>query len=119
MIKSLVTLSIGILLSTSVFAHGELGRTMKQMKSALQQAYQAQTVDDMKVAMGDMSSLVKEAKRDEYEGKNPAQFYQGLQDLTTAIDGIKVSLNKGDLNDAKLKLNKIDALRKEYHKKTR
>lgn len=119
MIRAMTAFLIGMTMTASVWAHDDLEQTMKQMKSAFRDAAQAQSVDTMKAAVMDLSTLVAQAKNDEYDGKNLAAYHEGLQELSQALDTVKGDLDKGQLDQAKADLRKVDDLRKEYHKKTR
>ncbi|WPC75439.1 cytochrome b562 [Vibrio porteresiae] len=118
MIRAMTAFLIGMTMAASVWAD-DLEQTMKQMKSAFRDAAQAQSVDTMKAAVMDLSTLVAQAKHDEYDGKNLAAYHEGLQELSQALDTVKGDLDKGQLDQAKADLRKVDDLRKEYHKKTR
>lgn len=119
MIKLTSKLVISALICFSFLAHAELGQTMKQMKYALRDAIQATTVTDMKSAISDLSKWVDTAKTEKYEGDNQAAYDEGLTELSTALTTIQAQLDKDDLDGAKQSLKKVNALRKEYHQKTR
>ncbi|MCA2017375.1 cytochrome b562 [Vibrio tritonius] len=119
MIRAMTVFLIGITMASSVWAHGDLGDTMKQMKSAFRDAAQAKSVASMKAAVADLSTLVEQSKHHEYDGDDLTAYHKGLQELTQALDTVQSDLDNNQLEQAKNDLRKVDDLRREYHKKTR
>lgn len=119
MIRAMTVFFIGITMAASVWAHDDLGDTMKQMKSAFRDAAQAKSVESMKAAVMDLTTLVADAKHHEYAGDDLAAYHEGLHKLSEALDTVKSDLDNNQLEQAKNDLRKVDDLRREYHKKTR
>lgn len=65
--KKLLTIGLGLLLSTQLFAADfDLKATMKQMKQTFKQAAQAQTIEEMQQPIIDLNQLVEQAKQGDY-----------------------------------------------------
>ncbi len=116
--KKLLTLGLGLLLSTQLFAADfDLKATMKQMKQAFKQAAQAETIEDMQQPIIDLNELVEQAKLGDYPPEKKDIYLEGFNKLTVTLEKIESELQAGQLEAAKASLKNIDSLREEYHDK--
>ncbi|WP_165313726.1 cytochrome b562 [Vibrio ziniensis] len=116
--KKLLTLGLGLLLSTQLFAADfDLKATMKQMKQAFKQAAQAETIEDMQQPIIDLNELVEQAKLGDYPPEKKNIYLEGFNKLTVTLEKIESELQAGKLEEAKASLKNIDSLREEYHDK--
>ncbi len=116
--KKLVTLSVGLLLSTQLFAADfDLKAAMKEIKRNFKQAAQAQSVDEMQAPIQQLSELVEQAKLGDYPPEKQNIYLEGFNKLTVALDKIDSELDAGEFDAAKASLREVDSLREEYHDK--
>lgn len=117
--KALLVL-MGLGLSFNLFAaEVDLEAVMKEMKLAYRQASKADTVDEMQKAVDRMGQLVAKAQEGDYSPERDELYQEGYQKLTVSFDKIDSALAQGDLDLAKKELDKVNALKKEYHKKAK
>lgn len=116
--KKIMTISLGLLLSTQLFAADfDLKAVMKQMKQSFRQAAQAQTVEEMQPPVQQLSDLVEQAKLGDYAPEKQPIYLEGFNKLNVALDKVESELEAGEFEAAKSSLREVDRLREEYHDK--
>ncbi len=116
--KKVMTLGLGILLSTQLFAaEFDLKAAMKEMKVSFKQAAEAQTVEEMQVPVAKLDTLVEQAKLGSYPPEKQDVYLEGFNKLAETLDKIESELEAGELEAARTSLREVDSLRKEYHGK--
>jgi soluble cytochrome b562 len=118
--KKLVTIVLGLILSTHAFAEKvDLEAVMKEMKLSYKHADAAKTPEQMKKAIDELNLLVDKAKLGDYPTKRSTLYNEGFDKLTVALDKADKQASANDLEGAKATLKEVDGLRKEYHKKVK
>ena len=107
----------GLLVCTSVSAKEvDMEKTMKQMALSFKQAKDAQSVEQMTVAIASFEVQVQLAQQASFAPENAELYQKGLKELALEVDQTQLLLEKNDLVAAKQQLQKLDELRKQYHK---
>lgn len=105
-------------LSAQVYASDfDLKATMKQIKVEFNHAAQAEQINEMQVAVANLSQLVEQSKLGEYPPEKTELYTEGFNKLSLALDTVEAKLAEGDLAAAKIALKQVDTLREEYHDK--
>ncbi|WP_332401503.1 cytochrome b562 [Vibrio metschnikovii] len=117
-IKSSVWLTIGLLLSSQVWAADvDLRQVMRQMRAEFSQAASAQTVQEMQVPVTKLTELVNKAQQGQYPPRRHDVYQEGFTKLMAVLDRLSDELDSGQLDQAKLTLREVDQLRMEYHRR--
>ncbi|MDM7485206.1 MAG: cytochrome b562 [Vibrio metschnikovii] len=117
-IKSSVWLTIGLLLSSQVWAADvDLRQVMRQMRAEFSQAASAQTVQEMQVPVTKLTELVNKAQQGQYPPRRHDVYQEGFTKLIAVLDRLSDELDSGQLAQAKLTLREVDQLRMEYHRR--
>lgn len=117
-IKSSVCLTIGLLLSSQVWAADvDLRQVMRQMRAEFSQAASAQTVQEMQVPVTKLTELVNKAQQGQYPPRRHDVYQEGFTKLMAVLDQLRDELDSGQLAQAKLTLREVDQLRMEYHRR--
>ncbi len=117
--KALLMLA-GFGMSFNLFAaQVDLEYVMKEMRIAFREAANADTVEEMQLAVNKLDQLVVQAKQGKYSPKRDVVYQEGFDKLRLSFDVIDEALAKGDLVLAKQELKKDNSLKKEYHKKAK
>ncbi|EOZ5530289.1 MULTISPECIES: cytochrome b562 [Vibrio] len=117
-IKSSVWLTIGLLLSSQVWAADvDLRQVMRQMRAEFSQAASAQTVQEMQVPVTKLTELVNKAQQGQYPPRRHDVYQEGFTKLMAVLDQLSDELDSGQLAQAKLTLREVDQLRMEYHRR--
>lgn len=117
-IKSSVWLTIGLLLSSQVWAADvDLRQVMREMRAEFSQAARAQTVQEMQVPVTKLTELVNKAQQGQYPPRRHDVYQEGFAKLATVLDRLNDELDNGQLEQAKLSLREVDQLRMEYHRR--
>ncbi|EOB4245670.1 cytochrome b562 [bacterium 19MO03SA05] len=117
-IKSSVWLTIGLLLSSQVWAADvDLRQVMRQMRAEFSQAASAQTVQEMQVPVTKLTELVNKAQQGQYPPRRHDVYQEGFTKLMAVLDQLRDELDSGQLAQAKLTLREVDQLRMEYHRR--
>ncbi|WP_212752414.1 MULTISPECIES: cytochrome b562 [Vibrio] len=117
-IKSSVWLTIGLLLSSQVWATDvDLRQVMRQMRAEFSQAASAQTVQEMQVPVTKLTELVNKAQQGQYPPRRHDVYQEGFTKLIAVLDRLSDELDSGQLAQAKLTLREVDQLRMEYHRR--
>lgn len=107
----------GLLVCTSVSAKEvDMEKTMKQMALSFKQAKDAQSVEQMTVAIASFEVQVQLAQQASFAPEKAGLYQKGLKELALEVDQTQLLLEKNDLVAAKQQLQKLDELRKQYHK---
>ncbi|MBP8227760.1 MAG: hypothetical protein KAX67_06950 [Pararheinheimera sp.] len=91
-------------------------KTMKQMALSFKQAKDAQSVEQMTVAIASFEVQVQLAQQASFAPEKAELYQKGLKELALEVDQTQLLLEKNDLVAAKQQLQKLDELRKQYHK---
>ncbi|WP_289032092.1 cytochrome b562 [uncultured Paraglaciecola sp.] len=122
----LVALYGSLLLGSQVFAQDSVAKvtastdveaTMKSMALAYQQAMVATEPSAMQSKVTKLKQLVASVQLVRFEPKRQSILQQGLTEVQAQLDLVNASLTEGDMTTAKQQLEKVDALKKQYHKK--
>ncbi|WP_254619087.1 cytochrome b562 [Vibrio metschnikovii] len=117
-IQSSVWLTIGLLLSSQVWAADvDLRQVMRQMRAEFSQAASAQTVQEMQVPVTKLTELVNKAQQGQYPPRRHDVYQEGFTKLMAVLDRLSDELDSGQLAQAKLTLREVDQLRMEYHRR--
>ncbi len=107
----------GLLVCISVSAKEvDMEKTMKQMALSFKQAKDAQSVEQMTVAIASFEVQVQLAQQASFAPEKAELYQKGLKELALEVDQTQLLLEKNDLVAAKQQLQKLDELRKQYHK---
>ncbi|WP_133471784.1 cytochrome b562 [Paraglaciecola marina] len=122
----LVALYGSLLLGSQVFAQDSVAKvtastdveaTMKSMALAYKQAMVATEPSAMQSKVTKLKQLVASVQLVRFEPKRQSILQQGLTEVQAQLDLVNASLTEGDMTTAKQQLEKVDALKKQYHKK--
>jgi soluble cytochrome b562 len=99
-------------------ADEHLEHLMKQMKNAYRDAMRSENINDLKVAATTLTDLVEQASATPY-GKTPedtAAFKDGMRELKTDLEALKIAIDANDFAQAQQVLNtQIKATRNQSH----
>lgn len=94
----------------------DMEKTMKQMALSFKQAKEAQSVEQMTVALAGFETQLQQAQQGKFQPDKTDLFQQGLKELAVELDQTQLLLEQKDLVGAQQQLIKMDELRKKYHK---
>lgn len=94
----------------------DVEQTMKNMGFYYKQAMDAKAVDELRPALQQLIELTKQAQTASYPTDKAEQFQQGLQLVLTELEAAHRAATQQDMVEAKLHLQKVDTLKKQYHK---
>ncbi len=94
----------------------DMEKTMKQMALSFKQAKEAQSVEEMTVALAGFETQLQQAQQGKFQPDKTDLFQQGLKELAVELDQTQLLLEQKDLVGAQQQLIKMDELRKKYHK---
>ncbi|MFT2090961.1 cytochrome b562 [Paraglaciecola sp. 2405UD69-4] len=101
----------------NVTASTDVEATMKSMALAYKQAMVATKPSVMESKIVKLKQLVASVQLVKFESDRQEILQQGLTEVQAQLDLVQVSLTSGDMTTAKQQLEKVDALKKRYHKK--
>lgn len=104
-----------LLYSVSAMASVDLEKTMKNMAFQYKQAYDAQSAEQLLPLLDELITLTQQSAGADFSADKAAQFKQGLQQVLAELQLAKQAAEQDDVDQAKLHLQQVDALRKEYH----
>ncbi|PKM20808.1 MAG: hypothetical protein CVV11_04795 [Gammaproteobacteria bacterium HGW-Gammaproteobacteria-15] len=104
-----------LLYSVSAVASVDLEKTMKNMAFQYKQAYDAQSAEQLLPRLDELISLTQQSVLADFEPDKAEQFKHGLQQVLAELQLARQAATEDDVAQAKLHLQKVDALRKEYH----
>jgi soluble cytochrome b562 len=93
----------------------DLKKKMQAMKLAFKQAAESQSVEQMKLPVADLNTLIAKSKNGSYPPEKQDMYMEGFEKLSVALDDVEQHLEQGELDKAKQSLRQIDDLRIEYH----
>lgn len=106
----------GVLFCGFAFANDvDMEKTMKQMALNFKQAKEAQSVEQMTLALASFETQLQQAQQGKFQADKAELYQQGLKELAVEVDQAQLLLEQQDLEGAKQHLVKIDELRKKYH----
>lgn len=116
--KAVISLVIaGVLFCGFAFANDvDMEKTMKQMALNFKQAKEAQSVEQMTLALASFETQLQHAQQGKFQADKAELYQQGLKELAVEVDQAQLLLDQQNLEGAKQHLVKIDELRKKYHK---
>ncbi|RVT46205.1 cytochrome b562 family protein [Rheinheimera sediminis] len=94
----------------------DMEKTMKQMALNFKQAKEAQSVEQMRLALASFETQLQQAQQGKFQADKAELYQQGLKELAIEVDQAQLLLEQQNLDGAKQHLVKIDELRKKYHK---
>lgn len=98
----------------------ELKVTMKQMRLAYTQAMKTTSADEFTAHIAEMSKRLAVAQSYNFSPDRAEMSNQGLDKVESVLNSIqKIDVTDTNLDLAKSKLEQVDSLRKEYHKKSK
>ncbi|MGL5287056.1 MAG: cytochrome b562 [Aeromonas sp.] len=118
MVKSfrpvLLSLMLGALALPAVAA--DLEQPMKKMGFNYKQATKADDAAGMTKYIEQMKAEVEKAKKSDMPAAKKEKFLEGLGEVETELDASLTALKAGDEATARAHLDKVNDLKKEYHK---
>jgi soluble cytochrome b562 len=107
----------GLLFCGFAFANDvDMEKTMKQMALNFKQAKEAQSVEQMTLALASFETQLQQAQQGKFQADKAELYQQGLKELAVEVDQAQLLLKQQNLEGAKQQLLKMDELRKQYHK---
>ncbi|MEP0354874.1 cytochrome b562 [Paraglaciecola sp.] len=100
-----------------VTASTDVEATMKSMALAYKQAMVATNPSNMLSKVSKLKQLVASVQLVQFETDRQVILQQGLTEVQAQLELVKARLNEDDMTTAKQQLKKVDALKKQYHKK--
>lgn len=104
-----------LLYSVSATASVDLEKTMKNMAFQYKQAYDAQSADQMLPLLDELIILTEQSAGADFAADKAEQFKHGLQQVLAELQLARQAATHEDVAQAKVHLQNVDALRKEYH----
>lgn len=101
--------------SVSAVASVDLENTMKNMAFQYKQAYDAPNANQLIPVLDELISLTQHSANAIFDADKAEQFKHGLQQVLAELELARQAATQDDVAQAKLHLQKVDALRKEYH----
>ncbi|MAD89335.1 MAG: hypothetical protein CMK64_06480 [Pseudoalteromonas sp.] len=111
-----------LFLSASIFSFStsaqtsDLSVTMKNIGHAYKKAVRSTDSEEIISQIDEMISLIEESKKANFKADLKQQSIKGLNEVIEQLELAKAQLSKGQLEESKQALQKIDELRKHYHK---
>ncbi|WP_158768589.1 cytochrome b562 [Paraglaciecola sp. L1A13] len=99
-----------------VMASTDVEATMKSMSFTYRQAMQATDPSAMHSMIDKLQQLVTSVQLVQFEPKRQTILQQGLTEVQTQLSLVQQSLGASDIKTAKQRLQKVIALKKQYHK---
>lgn len=98
----------------------DLKVTMKQMRLAYTQAMKTTSADEFTTHIDEMSKLLSVVQSYNFSPDRADMSHQGLNKVESVLSSIQqAGVTATNLDIAKSKLEQVDSLRKEYHKKSK
>ena len=114
--RSVAVAVLLMFLSFSASASVDLEQTMKNMAFQYKAASKVQTSAELTPVLDELIRLTQQSLTASYPADKEAQFKQGLNKVLAELNAAKKAAAAEDVALAKQHLQKVDALRKEYHK---
>lgn len=117
-IISTALIAFSLLITQTVQAN-EIEQIMLQMKKEYRSATKSTTVAEMAQHILLLKNCANRAINLKYDGPTDEQtiYRQGMQDLINSYNKLELMLTTGNLDQAKIMLEAIKNIQKEYHQK--
>jgi soluble cytochrome b562 len=116
----IISLLFSTLVNSAEIDSIELKVTMKQMRLAYTQAMKTTSVDEFAAHIDEMSKRLAVAQSYNFSPDRAEMSNQGLDKVESILNSIQqTDITEENLAIAKNKLEDVDSLRKEYHKKSK
>lgn len=99
-----------------VTASTDVEVTMKKMSFHYKKAMEATKPSVMQDKISELQQLVATVQLVQFGQKRQLKLQQGLTEVQLQLDLVSASLVAGDITTAKQQLQKVDGLKKQYHK---
>lgn len=98
----------------------DLKVTMKEMRLAYTQAMKSTSADEFTLQINAMSERLVIAQSYNFSPDRAEMSHQGLDKVEAVLNSVqKINVTEANLDLVKAKLEQVDSLRKEYHKKSK
>lgn len=116
----IISLLFSTLVNSAEVDSIDLKVTMKQMRLAYTQAMKTTSADEFTTRIDEMSSMLAVAQSYHFSPDRAEISNQGLDKVASILNSIQqTAITAANLAAAKSKLEDVDSLRKEYHKKSK
>ncbi|PKH05666.1 cytochrome b562 [Moritella sp. Urea-trap-13] len=116
----IISLLFSTLVNSAEIDNIELKVTMKQMRLAYTQAMKTTSADEFTTRIDEMSKMLAVAQSYNFSPDRAEMSHQGLDKVESILNSIQqTDITEENLTVAKSKLEDVDSLRKEYHKKSK
>jgi len=116
----IITLLFSTLANSTEIDSIDLKVTMKHMRLAYTQAMESTSADEFTTRVEEMSKLLNIAQSYNFSPDRAEVSNQGLDKVEVLLNSIQQTpVTDATLDIAKSKLEHVDSLRKEYHKKSK
>jgi len=116
----IVSLFFSTLVNSADIDSIDLKVTMKEMRLAYTQAMKTTSADEFSTRIDEMSKMLAVAQSYNFSPDRAEMSNQGLDKVESILNSIQqADITDENLAVAKAKLEDVDSLRKEYHKKSK
>jgi len=116
----IISLLFSTLVNSAEIDSIDLKVTMKQMRLAYTQAMKTTSANEFSTRIDEMSKMLAVAQSYNFSPDRAEMSNQGLDKVESILNSIQQSdITDENLAVAKAKLEDVDSLRKEYHKKSK
>jgi len=116
----IISLLFSTLVNSAEIDSIDLKVTMKQMRLAYTQAMKTTSADEFSTRIDEMSKMLAVAQSYNFSPDRAEMSNQGLDKVESILNSIQqADITDENLAVAKAKLEDVDSLRKEYHKKSK
>ena len=116
----IISLLFSTLVNSAEIDSIDLKVTMKQMRLAYTQAMKTTSADEFSTRIDEMSKMLAVAQSYNFSPDRAEMSNQGLDKVESILNSIQqADITDENLAVEKAKLEDIDSLRKEYHKKSK
>ncbi|KXO07761.1 Soluble cytochrome b562 [Moritella sp. JT01] len=116
----IISLLFSTLVNSAEIDSIDLKVTMKQMRLAYTQAMKTTSADEFSTRIDEMSKMLAVAQSYNFSPDRAEMSNQGLDKVESILNSIQqANITDENLAVAKAKLEDVDSLRKEYHKKSK
>ncbi|MGL4734966.1 MAG: cytochrome b562 [Enterovibrio sp.] len=114
-----LSIALGLVVPSIAFAsanYDELEEPMKALGSLYKKADRAKSNTDMAASLKEMKAQMELSKQKNVPAAKKEKFMVGMDQVIAEIDSAIAALDAGDQAKARMHMQKIDSLKKEYHK---
>jgi len=116
----IISLLFSTLVNSAEIDSIDLKVTMKHMRLAHTQAMKTTSADEFNMRIDEISEMLAVAQSYNFSPDRAEMSNQGLNKVESVLNSIQeVNVTDTNLDLAKSKLEQVDSLRKEYHKKSK